>query len=127
MTEDYTPIKKTMTERMVGIYCKDVHGGDRPCPECTGWLEMAFSHLDGCRHKEKGWPCDTCPDRCFTGNDLIVMTTVQDHMASWMSEHPEEAIALMPPVAREHPDVTDPCRNDDRIFPYRSRKTSADR
>lgn len=94
---DYTPIKKMMTEKMVHLYCQD-HHDDALCASCQDDLAMMFKHLDACRFKDKGWPCPTCPDRCFTGKDLETMMTVMGYAQEWMKKHPDQAESMMPPT-----------------------------
>ncbi len=94
---DYTPVKKMMTEKMINLYCSDVHGKAYLCPECTQMRDRSFYLLDRCIHKEEGWPCDTCPDCCFVNEDREMLDRLMDHTKKWMAEHPEQASSMAPP------------------------------
>ncbi len=94
---DYTPVKKMMTEKMIRLYCSDLHGKAELCPECQDMLDRSFTLLDHCNHKEEGWPCDTCPDCCFKGKNREMLDKIGAHTKQWMAEHPEQAAAMMSP------------------------------
>ncbi len=96
--EDFTPIKKMMTEKMVRLYCSENHGGQDLCDSCRKDLEMSFRHLDACKFKDKGWPCPTCPECCFRGKDGETLMRIMGFAQKWMEEHPEQAEAMKPPV-----------------------------
>ncbi|MBE6521237.1 MAG: nitrous oxide-stimulated promoter [Thermoplasmata archaeon] len=97
MEQDYTPVKKEMTRRMVDLYCRDMHGTDGICPACYKRMMDTYKRLDACKFKDKGWPCDTCPGMCYSGDSLDFMQDVMEHAKRWMAAHPEEAAKMMPP------------------------------
>lgn len=95
--DDFTPVKKMMTERMVRLYCSDHHGGEVLCDNCQQELDTMFKHLDACKFKDKGWPCPTCPDSCFHGRDLEAMMRVMSYVQEWMDRNSDKAASMMPP------------------------------
>ena len=96
--DDYTSVKKMMTEKMVRLYCENHHSASDLCDDCRSDLEAMFRHLDACKFKDKGWPCPTCPDSCFHGDDLAKMTRVMTYVQEWMEQNPDKAASMMPPA-----------------------------
>jgi predicted amidophosphoribosyltransferase len=50
---------------MVGIYCRDHHGGDAPCAECQSFLDYAERRLEKCPYGEAKPTCARCPIHCY--------------------------------------------------------------
>lgn len=52
---------------MVGIYCRDKHGGtEPPCPECRELLDYAELKLSKCPFGENKPTCAKCTIHCYT-------------------------------------------------------------
>ena len=53
-------------EVMIGIYCRDQHGGERElCTECSELLEYARFRLEKCPFQENKTTCANCPIHCY--------------------------------------------------------------
>lgn len=54
-------------QKMVGIYCRDHHGGDRssPCSDCYALLEYAEQRLLKCPYGQEKPTCAKCPVHCY--------------------------------------------------------------
>lgn len=76
---DYTSIKKQMSYHMVQLYCLDYHHSSQLCPKCRKVLDGFYYHLDRCRFKEKGWPCPTCPECCYSERERILLNVYIMH------------------------------------------------
>lgn len=96
--DDFTPVKKMMTERMYTLYCAENHGGGSLCGACESSLRKAYRHLDACKFKDKGWPCPTCPECCFKGADFEELMTIMGFAEQWMKDNPERAAEMQPPT-----------------------------
>ena len=99
---DFTAIKKMMTERIMRVYCQGHHNSSAVtgelCADCCLDLKRIYGHLDACHFKEKGWPCPTCPGMCYQGDDKELLMRVMSYAQEWMEEHPDEEDYLVPPV-----------------------------
>lgn len=51
-------------QRMVGIWCRDMHGG-AVCPECSAFLAYAERRLEKCPYGETKPTCAKCPVHCY--------------------------------------------------------------
>lgn len=96
--EDYTSVKKMMTEKIQRLYCSENHHSADLCDECKKDLEMSFRHLDACKFEDKGWPCPTCPECCFRGKDGETLMRVMGFAQKWMEENPDKADMMRPPA-----------------------------
>lgn len=96
--EDYTPVKKMMTEKIQTLYCRGNHGSDQLCGQCRSDLDRAIKHLEACRFKEKGWPCLTCPECCFKGEDFTKLSIVMGFVQDWMDRNPDLAQDFRPRI-----------------------------
>ncbi|MGB5209773.1 MAG: nitrous oxide-stimulated promoter family protein [Gammaproteobacteria bacterium] len=54
-------------ERMVEIYCRDHHPGERhrPCLRCQRFLEYAEQRLHKCPYGQRKPVCARCPVHCY--------------------------------------------------------------
>jgi hypothetical protein len=50
---------------MIDLYCRNQHGSDRPCTECSDLLVYANERLEGCPFQEGKTTCAKCPVHCF--------------------------------------------------------------
>jgi hypothetical protein len=101
--DNFTPVKKMMTEKMIRLYCSECHGSPEPCDECKESLDRSFRHLDACRFKDKGWPCVSCQECCFKGKDYDDLMKLMTFAQKWMEENPDKAEQMRPPVPPNAP------------------------
>lgn len=52
-------------EAMVRLYCRDRHGGNELCPECSELLDYARVRLAHCPFQENKTTCGKCPVHCY--------------------------------------------------------------
>lgn len=58
--------ERRTVEAMVGLYCREQHGGERvPCEACTELLAYAGARLDACRYAGDKPTCARCPVHCY--------------------------------------------------------------
>jgi hypothetical protein len=59
--------KRTITA-MLGIYCRDHHGGQHRalCGDCSTLLHYAHQRLDNCVFGELKQPCNQCTVHCYS-------------------------------------------------------------
>ena len=95
----FTRIKKMMTKKMYKLYYDDHPEEFASKAEYEKKLDRAYRHLDACKFKDKGWPCPTCPECCFKGQDYEDMMTVMNYAEQWAAEHPDQAKKMRPPVS----------------------------
>ena len=50
---------------MLGIYCRDLHGGEKLCADCAELLAYAAARLEKCPHDPKP-SCKNCPTHCYS-------------------------------------------------------------
>ncbi|MEA3277467.1 MAG: nitrous oxide-stimulated promoter family protein [Pseudomonadota bacterium] len=59
--------EKQTIEVMMGIYCRDHHGGARGlCGECGKLLDYALRRLDTCPFQEAKPACNHCEVHCYS-------------------------------------------------------------
>jgi len=51
--------------KMVDIYCKDHHGTDGLCEDCSVFMDYAEVQLDKCPFGEYKPTCSNCPVHCY--------------------------------------------------------------
>ena len=51
--------------KMVDIYCKDHHGTDALCEDCSVFMDYAEVRLDKCPFGEDKPTCSNCPVHCY--------------------------------------------------------------
>lgn len=53
---------------MIGIYCRNHHGGrpDSLCADCDALLQYAHQRLDNCVFGELKQPCNECSVHCYS-------------------------------------------------------------
>ena len=51
-------------ERMMSIYCRGKHGGERLCPDCGALLVYAAGCIINCPRDPKP-ACKACPSNCY--------------------------------------------------------------
>lgn len=51
--------------KMVGIYCKDHHGNDELCEQCSIFMDYAEVRLDKCPFGHDKPTCSNCPVHCY--------------------------------------------------------------
>lgn len=78
---------------MVGLYCRDHHGSESPCPECREFLEYARMRLDRCPYGEDKPTCSRCPVHCYKPEPKALAKTVMRYAGPRMIwRHPIIAI-----------------------------------
>ena len=50
---------------MIDLYCRNQHGADRLCAECSELLAYASERLEQCPFQEGKTTCAKCPVHCF--------------------------------------------------------------
>lgn len=50
---------------MVAIWCRDRHGHDRPCAQCSSFLAYAEQRLARCPYGDRKPTCARCPVHCY--------------------------------------------------------------
>jgi len=56
--------KKTI-EQMIQLFCKEKHGSDFFCPDCTELLNYALARLDRCPFGDEKPICRKCEVHCY--------------------------------------------------------------
>lgn len=51
--------------KMVGIYCKDHHGNDALCEQCSVFMNYAETRLNKCPFGQDKPTCSNCPVHCY--------------------------------------------------------------
>ena len=103
LTEDciicylYTRIKKHMTKKMYHLYYRENREVSQYKEEYEANLLRAYRHLDACRFKNKGWPCPTCTNCCFRGEDYETKIEVMNFVQECIKENPDKARLMKPP------------------------------
>jgi len=59
--------EKRTIEAMLGVYCRDHHGGAAGlCDDCANLLRYARQRLDNCVFGESKTPCNHCTVHCYS-------------------------------------------------------------
>ena len=57
--------EKQTVETMIRLYCRDKHGSDSLCEDCTGLLTYAQTRLTACQHGDNKPKCRNCTTHCY--------------------------------------------------------------
>ncbi len=75
-------------EIMLGIYCRDKHGGKALCAACSGLLSYAALRLQKCPHHPKP-ACKNCATHCYLPEKRALMKDVMKYAGPRMPlRHP---------------------------------------
>ena len=76
-------------ERMVEIYCDDLHGGPAPGGECRDFLDYAHKRLEKCPYGAAKPVCARCPVHCYKKAQRTQAREIMRHAGPRMAlKHP---------------------------------------
>lgn len=89
---------------MLGMYCRDQHGGKELCAECQELLTYARQRLEKCPFQEGKTTCAKCPVHCYKPAMRERVRTVMRYSGPRMTyRHPMMAIQHLIDGRRKEP------------------------
>ena len=98
---------------MIDLYCRNQHGADRLCAECSELLAYANERLEECPFREGKTTCAKCPVHCF-------QPAMRDKIKAIMRYSGPRMLRTHPMLAMRH------FMDRSRKKPVRPRQKSAD-
>jgi hypothetical protein len=89
---------------MITMFCQDVHGESKLCPQCRELHDYAQKKLDKCPFQEGKTSCVKCPVHCYQPEMRERVRAVMRHSGPKMIyRHPILAIAHLIDGRRKEP------------------------
>ncbi len=97
--------QRTITA-MLGIYCRDHHGGAPLCEDCSRLLDYAHRRLDVCPFGEAKPACNHCQVHCYSATMRERVKQVMRYAGPRMlTRHPVLALGHILDKLRKVPDL----------------------